>query len=85
MYPARDIQRYREERRYRVALANRVLAACGVSCEDWDSEAFVVLDTKGRQKVVPTIAEVWPQARSFAGRTIDPLDPEFLRSLTQDG
>ena len=75
LYPAHDIQYYRRERRYRIALVNRILEKAGIACRcaDWDGETFVVIDARGRQKVVPTLAAVWSQAAAFTGRICDPL------------
>jgi hypothetical protein len=82
-FPARDIQRYRRERRYRVALANRVLTGSGVSCTDWDGASFAVVDAQGRQQVVPSLAALWPAAAALAKRPLDPLDPAFLKVLAE--
>jgi hypothetical protein len=83
-HPAQDIQLYRRERRYRLALVNHVLDGSGVSCIDWDGEAFAVLDAQGRQKIVPSLAEIWREAEKFAGRRFDPLDPALLQALSRE-
>jgi hypothetical protein len=79
--PAPAIQRYRAERRHRLALVNRLLAGTGAHCVDWDGEAVAVIDSSGREKVVPTLAEVWRQAEAFTGKRLDPLDPALLEAL----
>jgi hypothetical protein len=79
--PAPAIRRYRHERRRRLALVNRLLAGSGARCIDWDGEALAVEDSLGRQKVVPSLAEVWRQVDAFTGHRLDPLDPDLLDSL----
>ena len=80
-YPARDIQRYRRERKFQVVLVNRLLANSGAACEDWDGESFAVVDRHGRQKIVPTLSAVWPQAEALSESRLDPLSSELLATL----
>lgn len=80
-YPAGDIQRYRQERKFQVALVNRLLATFGAACEDWDGDSFAVVDRHGRQKIVPTLSAVWPQAEALSGSRLDPLSFEWLATL----
>jgi hypothetical protein len=76
-YPFEDIQHYRDERRRRIGLLNKVLTRFGVICEDWDGEALMLFDKAGRSKIAPTLNDVWPAAESLSGSSIDPLDPAF--------
>lgn len=76
-YPFEDIQHYRDERRRRIGLLNRVLMSLGVVCEDWDGEALMLFDKAGRSKIAPTLNDVWPAAEALSGSKIDPLDPAF--------
>jgi hypothetical protein len=81
--PALAIQRYRGERRHRLALVNRLLEATGARCVDWDGEALAVIDATGREKVVPSLVGVWRQAEAFTGKRLDPLDPALLASIAE--
>jgi hypothetical protein len=78
-FPFDDIQHYRSERSRRIRLLNTVLASHGVSCEDWDGEALVVLDSRGRSKLAPTLNDVWPAVERLSGRPVDPLDPKLFQ------
>jgi hypothetical protein len=78
-FPFEDIQHYRDERKRRILLLNRILAPFAVRCEDWDGEALMVLDRSGRSKIAPTLNDVWPAAEALSGRAIDPLDVSFAR------
>lgn len=76
-FPFGDIQHYRDERKQRLALLNRCLAAFGVTCTDWDGEATALHDAQGRFRLAPTLGDVWEQAEQLSGRIIDPLDLAF--------
>lgn len=73
MFPARDIQRHRRHRRERLALVNRLLAPVGLTCDDWDGEAFVLYDPAGRMRIAATLPELWKEAEALSGRLLDPL------------
>lgn len=81
-YPFEDIRHYRAERARRRALLGEVLGPLGLMVEDWDGETLVIYDRNGRQRLAPTLADVWPAAEALAhGRRIDPLDPALLDRL----
>ena len=61
-FPFADIQHYRAERRRRIGMLNRLLARNGLSCEDWDGEALLLIDAQGRSALAATLNDVWPQA-----------------------
>jgi hypothetical protein len=76
-FPFDDIQHYRDERKRRIRLINRILTPFAVSCEDYDGEALMLLDRSGRSRIAPTLNDVWPAAEALSGRLIDPLDVSF--------
>jgi hypothetical protein len=73
IFPVEDIRHYRTERRFRVALINRLVEPHGLTCGDWDGDAFVLTDRRGRSKVVPHLGDVWAAAERLSGRALDPL------------
>lgn len=75
-YPFADILHYRSERRRRLALIGRCLAVIGAGCGDWDGETSVVFDPAGRQRLAPTLGDIWEQAEALTGQAFDPLAPE---------
>lgn len=81
-FPYADIRHYRAERRRRIAMLQRILAPLGVSCADWDGEAYLLRDAAGRQAVVPTLGDVWPAAERLGRHRLDPLQPGFLHGGT---
>ena len=83
-FPFADIQYYRAERRRRIEMLNRLLARNGLSCEDWDGEALMLFDARGRSRLALTLGDVWPQAEALSGRTIDPLDPALTETLSHE-
>jgi hypothetical protein len=78
-FPFADIQHYRAERERRIELLDRLFAGLGIGCEDYDGESLVVVDERGRTKLAPTLSDVWSAAESLSNRSIDLLDPLFLR------
>lgn len=77
-FPFEDILHYREERKRRIGMINRLVAPLGLVCEDWDGEALALTDARGRTKIAPTLGDVWPIAETLCGRAIDPLADTFL-------
>jgi hypothetical protein len=71
----------RRGRVFRVSLLNRVLAHSGLRLDDWAGRTYVLRDAKGASAVVPDLGRLWQEAARLAGRPLDPLDPELLRSL----
>ena len=43
----------------------------------------LVSDRKGDTRVVRGLGELWPAAELLCGRRLDPLDPEFLRRVSE--
>jgi len=76
-FPARDIQRHRQERRRRFDLLRALVRPHGLDVRDWDGEAFCVEDAHGRSEVVPDLSHFWACAEKFSGAGLDPLDPAF--------
>ncbi|HVO89404.1 MAG TPA: hypothetical protein VMV45_12750 [Casimicrobiaceae bacterium] len=74
--PARAIQRHRVERRRRIDLLNTWLADRRVTVQDWNGEAFVVLDAAGRMRVAADLSALWAVVESLSGSPFDPLSEE---------
>ncbi len=68
------------ERQHRVALANRVLAAYGLSLSDWAGR-YTLNSRTGAATIVDNFGALWPEAERLAGRPCDPLDGDLIRSL----
>ena len=71
----------RRGRTFRVGLVNRVLGHYGLTLDDWAGRVYVLRDRKGRSAIVDNLGVLWAQAAVLAGRPLDPLDPELVRSL----
>ena len=71
----------RRARALRVGLVNRVLAHYGLQLDDWAGRTYVLRDRKGSSAVVDNLGVLWSAAALLAGRPLDPLDPELVRSL----
>jgi hypothetical protein len=71
----------RQERLYRVALANQVLEHYGLTLTDWAGTSYVLGSRTGRSEIVQHLTALWPVAERIAGRRCDPLDPALLAAL----
>lgn len=71
----------RRGRAFRVELVKRVLDHYGLTLDDWAGRVYLLRDRKGRAVVVDNLGALWTDAASLAGRPLDPLDPELVRSL----
>ena len=71
----------RRGRTFRVGLVNRVLGHYGLTLDDWAGRVYVLRDRKRRSAIVDNLGVLWAQAAVLAGRPLDPLDPELVRSL----
>ncbi|MFC3073409.1 hypothetical protein [Shinella pollutisoli] len=83
----RNVERIdrRRERARRVAAANRVLAAFGMSLSDWQGSSFVLATRTGKSEIVEDLGHLWPAAERLSGRACDPLDPDLIRRMEEDG
>ena len=77
-FPAGDIQKFREARRRRLVLVNRLVNPFGLECTDWDGESLALTDRQGRTDVVADLTRLWPCAERLTGVALDPLAPDFL-------
>ncbi|MFG1361435.1 hypothetical protein [Xanthobacter pseudotagetidis] len=80
-FPFADILHYRAERKRRIAMLNTLVGPLGLLCEDWDGEALALTDARGRTRIAPTLADVWPVAEGLAGARVDPLADAFFAPL----
>ncbi len=72
----------RQGRHARTRLLGQVLAFYGLDIsDDWSATNYVIGNRKGDQRVVASLAELWPAAGGMAGRPLDPLDPALLDRL----
>ncbi len=71
----------RRARVFRVGLLNRVLGHYRLRLEDWSGRVYVLRDRKGHATVVENLGALWAEAERLAGRPLDPLDPELVRTL----
>ncbi|RYC10956.1 hypothetical protein [Ciceribacter ferrooxidans] len=79
----RNVERIdrRRERANRVAAANRILAAYGLTLSDWQGSSFVLANKTGKSEVVEDLGHLWPAAERMIGRPCDPLDPGLVTRL----
>ncbi len=79
-------ERQRERLRLRlrrVAIANKILAYYGLTLKEWNGSRYILYDKKGSSKVIYDLGGMWKAASDMVHRTIDPLDPDFLKSLQE--
>ncbi len=74
----------RRERMARVAGANRLLKAYGLSLADWQGAAYVLSTATGKSELVDSLAHLWLLAEKLAGRPCDPLDPGLIERLSRE-
>ena len=77
-------QTRRQERQYRVALANRVLGHYGFKLGDWEGISYLLKTHTGRSAIVDNLAALWPAAEQIVKRPCDPLDPALIAALEAD-
>ena len=68
------------ERQHRVALANRILAAYGLTLSDWAGR-YTLNSRTGATAIVDNFGALWPAAEQLTGRACDPLDRDLIGSL----
>lgn len=71
----------RRERARRVAAANRMLAAFGMSLSDWQGASFVLATRTGKSEMIEDLGHLWPAAERLSGRICDPLDPGLIARM----
>ncbi|WFR98670.1 hypothetical protein [Rhizobium tumorigenes] len=71
----------RRERAARVRIANRVLAAFGLSLSDWQGTSFLLSTRTGKTEIIEDLGHLWPAAETLAGRPLDPLSLPLLDRL----
>jgi hypothetical protein len=69
------------ERQARTRILNSVLKHYGVAIRDWSGNAYVLTSRTGRTAIVDTVGQIWSAAEQLSGRTCDPLDENYLRTL----
>lgn len=72
----------RRERMRRASAANTLLGFYGLKLARTSGREYQLSDRKGRYSLVGDLGALWPEAERLCGRTVDPLDPELLASLT---
>lgn len=74
----------RQERLYRVALVNKVLAHYGFKLSDWQGSSYVLTTRTGRSEMIDHLAALWPAVERLATRPCDPLDGALVAALVRD-
>lgn len=80
---ARRGERLRDRAR-RAQLASLILRPWRISVFDWEGETYLLRTSTGRHGLAPNLQSLWVVAEELAGTPIDPLDPDYLASLTSD-
>ena len=68
------------ERQHRVATANRILAAYGLTLSNW-SGRYTLTRRTGASTVVDNFGTLWSEAERLVGRPCDPLDRQLIDAL----
>lgn len=74
----------RRERMRRASAANALLGFYGLKLDRTPGRDYQLSDRKGRSVLVGDLGALWPEAKRLCGRTIDPLDPDLLASLSEE-
>jgi len=72
------------ERQARIRILNAVLKHQGVTVRDWSGRSYLLTGLTGRSAMVDSVGEIWKRADEISGRSCDPLDETYLRSLGGD-
>ncbi|MBQ3105402.1 MAG: hypothetical protein IJC59_06030 [Lachnospiraceae bacterium] len=84
MIVAGELQRDRMRLRLRrVAIANKILEYYGLTLKEWQGSRYMLFSKKGISEVIYDLGGMWDKASKMAHKTVDPLDPDFLRSLQE--
>lgn len=68
------------ERQHRLSLANRVLAAGGLSLRQWGGR-YMLAGRTGRSAIVDNFSSLWPATDRLGTAPLDPLDDGLLSRL----
>jgi hypothetical protein len=69
------------ERQGRTRLLDTVLKHHGVVVKDWSGSSYLLTGLTGRTAIVDNVGDLWGAAERLTGRTIDPLDEQYLATL----
>jgi hypothetical protein len=72
------------DRHHRTRLANQILRNYGLKLDDWNGSKYILSNQKGSSEVVHDLGSLWPAAQKLIRRSLDPLDPALIQSLTFD-
>lgn len=68
-------------RQMKVSISNKILGYYGLSVRQRAGGGYSVLNKTGRTILCKDFGDLWPQAEALCGKTVDPLDPDFLKYL----
>lgn len=84
-FPGRRVrQTRRQERQFRVRIANRILRYYGLRVSDWDGNGYLLETFTGRRLIVENLTQLWAEAERLLGRPCDPLDDALMAHLQAD-
>ncbi len=66
----------------RAGLANALLKTTKLKLKRWQTSGFMLSTATGRTILVPHLAALPAHLETLTGSAIDPLDPDFLASLS---
>jgi hypothetical protein len=75
----------RRERLARARSADRLVGFYGLKLSTTPGRDYQLSDGKGRSVLVGDLGTLWSEAARLAGRPVDPLNHELVRSLTGAG
>ena len=81
---ARQVTWHRE-RQDRTRLINKVIGRYGLTVSDWSGNAFVVRSHTGKSVIADNLSQIWDAADKINGSPCDPLDPDLIRLLSENG
>ncbi len=71
----------RREKKWRIGLANRLLAFYGVKLSDWPAGGYKLSTATGRTILLDHLAAFCPQVEALCGKVLDPLDDALIANM----
>lgn len=68
-------------RQMKVSFTNQILGYYGLSVRSRPGGGYTVLNKTGKSILCSDFGDLWPQVQKLCGKTVDPLDTDFLNYL----
>jgi len=68
-------------RLHHMSLLNRMIGPSGARARALSAGRILLSNRTGKSEIVEDMSTLWSRLEQLTGRTFDPLDPEFQRTL----